>query len=101
MFLGVTAFPVKTGGPKTTGVNTVKACFNFPVKSGKPETATEKHGKSCKIRYVLDASNKSGREAVTFFIIYPVQKDSRNRSSEGSAERFLFSEIPVRITDMW
>ena len=34
-------------------------------------------------------------------VFYPVQKDSRNRSSEGSAERFLFSEIPVRITDMW
>ena len=62
--LGVTAFPVKTGWPKSTGVNIVKACFNFPVKSGKPETTAEKHGKSCKIRYVLDASNKSGREAV-------------------------------------
>ena len=61
--LGVTAFPVKTGWPKSTG-GSVKDCFNFPVKSGKPETTAKNHGKSCKIRYVIDASNKSGREAV-------------------------------------
>ena len=74
--LGVTAFPVKTGWPKSTGVSIVKACFHFPVKSGKQETTAEKHGKSCKIRYVLDASNKSGREAVKRTFHYCLQETS-------------------------
>ena len=74
--LGVTAFPIKTGWPKSTGVSIVKACFDFPVKSGKRETTTEKHGKSCKIRYVLDASNKSGREAVKRTFHYCLQETS-------------------------
>ena len=74
--LGVTAFPVKTGWPKSTGVSIVKACFDFPVKSGKQETTAEKHGKSCKIRYVLDASNKSGREAVKRTFHYCLQETS-------------------------